>query len=242
MGKESGENNGLKEELINNLKNSGKSEDLIDEVGYEIEITRLHGELMGKDLNKLFLDIGFNSELITKHGAISLDVGYGPELAALKPFKPSTFTVTERHIPSQQLRDVEGEVAWYRTPIISVLGENMKYDLISDSITSALSQLKERNHFKVGLITWINIFPHIDIPNKEEYLEDVVKDSSEFLVKDGLMLVTAQESYACSVDTEILFPKMVNKSWNGLMLEYIRDNTYRFGCTLYKNLLIIKKQ
>ena len=47
MRKESEESISLKEKLINNLKNNGKSEELIGKVGNEIDFTSYYGESNG---------------------------------------------------------------------------------------------------------------------------------------------------------------------------------------------------
>jgi hypothetical protein len=205
---------------INFLKEIGVDDKTIERVQFKIEVTEDSGQLMGEHFGNLFKEIEFDPKLISTNGAISFDVYFGNEIVAMKRFNPKKLIVTESSFATDP-ELVVGELWDFRKPIIEILGDDMNFELLFHSLWSSIDKLKSAKTSDIGLVTWLNVYP--SKLRDAKGLEDFIRETSDLLVTNGLILISAQSTESFAEDT---FEKLSRKIMPGYKIESFVSNEY----------------
>ena len=110
----------------------------------------LHQEILQRDLNAVMLKAGLDLNTLAKQGCICCDVGAGAEILALNHYQPRILIASEPSDYHSGRGEIETSLAKIKTiaPIELIRGEP----------TMALKLCAQQQR-KVGLVTWLNIFP-----------------------------------------------------------------------------------
>ena len=172
-----------------------------------IQKTRTRGELMGGYLGQIFESFGFSPQLLKEFGVICLDVDFGQEIVALKPYQPKLIIVSEGWPKERSLK--EG--------VIRELGEGLDVRVIWEYPRTALNQIKEGSpEAQFALITFLNIFPENSAPS---YLTQLIAESASLLVPGGLLVISSQEN---DIDTQMRLEKTAKGQIADLEIDYLQ--------------------
>jgi len=173
--------------------------------------TRERGQKMGTALRAVFEKIGFNQKLITANGALCLDVGYGPEIEALRSYNPRTL------VASEELDNLQ-ENLMGREKTLNQLGQGLPFHLVSGYTGLGIDYVTKKLGTKVGLVTQLNTFPK---RLTTKYLNGLITRAPQVLVPGGIMLISATKEDAQSANGQL--EKVVsNQKNNGVDTNILR--------------------
>lgn len=115
-------------------------------------------------------------------GTLSLDVGPGPEIAALGRYTPDPFIVSERTIQYDESKKNDLHLAQFQQ-------EHLHMRVMRDSVISVLETLQQE-HQTLSLITNLYIFPEDGA--SYNHMRHVFELSAQLLVPGGLFIASLQ--------------------------------------------------
>ena len=110
----------------------------------------LSADVLKDGLTSVIAEAGLNLSILARQGCICCDVGAGAEILAMNDYQPRILIASEPLGSHNERKKIETSLAKVKTmaPV----------ELIRDHPEAAL-QLCARKKIKVGLVTWLNIFP-----------------------------------------------------------------------------------
>lgn len=203
----------------------------------EISITYGRGEAIGDNLKKMIgqQDLPpYLPDLITRFGAICLDVESGPEVRGLTEFKPKSLTLTEpggKHVMEHPFDDLNGQIIKGISDLCQI-----PFDLIRKNPISALDQIAaEKPHAQVGLITFLNAFPDNQTPT---YLSALAKSAAPLLADGGQLVISTVEDDIYTAERLEKSQALIKTYAQGLSSKFLEKD---YGCA-GRLFLICQKQ
>lgn len=177
-----------------------------------IENTREEAEYLKKALEHLGKSQNFSLTNLVRHGAVCADVEYGREAYALLPYHPPVLILGEK--PADTIKRIEA--------IDKALGLFTKPVIVKrlDAISLVQELSNDSRVPKVGLVTWLRIFPR-DISSHE--INTFASVSQKLLVPGGRMILSFNETDNLEVD---MFSEMMGYGVDGLKLSVVEP---KFG-------------
>lgn len=169
----------------------------------EISLSESAGQMMAQNLNIIFTQVGFDTNLMQQYGALCLDVGSGAEIAALDAYNPSQVIAAEpfrRSLVGPQ--DPFHESMLILATITSLAARREGVQIMDVSAPEALTSVTNSGT-QFGLVTHLNMFPTNfinytvnpgsgGIPDPE-YLLHIIPAVMEILVPGGLLVASTVE-------------------------------------------------
>lgn len=151
-----------------------------------IDHTRDRGREMGLALQDVFAKVGFDQALVRNRGALCLDVGFGPEIEALRPLDPKVLIVTE------MLDNLQPGLNG-REASIKAISEDLPVEIVSGHSLMGFDHIPKNEEERVGLIMQLITYPG---SLTKSYLNRLIDYSSKGLANGGMLLVSATEEDA----------------------------------------------
>lgn len=154
-----------------------------------VPIAHATGLKMRDPLARLFAFAKFDPSLIENHGALSLDVGYGPEISALRPYQP------KRHIVSEPLswwgeRRVYADLL--RRDVLETIGDCANLSIVDGDPLDGIDHVTSLLKTQVGLVTMLNVHP-TRLGNDWLFITGL--RAGDVLTPGGLMVLSVREGY-----------------------------------------------
>lgn len=154
-----------------------------------VPISHRTGQEMRAPLARLFDHTRFDPTLVEKHGALSLDVGFGPEITALRTYKPKQHIVSE---PISWWGQRRAYADLLRREVLETIGDSANLTIVDGDPLDGIDHVASHLKTQVGLTTMLNVYP-TRLGN--DWLFIVGLRAADVLTPGGLMVLSVREGY-----------------------------------------------
>jgi hypothetical protein len=197
-----------------------------EKIKIEIGIALDRGESIKKHLGGMIANQDLPAglpDLITKAGAICLDVEFGPEIQGLSDLKPKRLIVAE----SYDERITEDPFADFTGQVIKGVSEqsSLPVKFIRKHPLSALDEMNaEISKTPVGLITFLNAYPTDQTPS---FLTILAQAATPLLAKGGQLIISTVENDFYTAERLEKSQKLMEVCAQGLSSKFLEKG---YGC------------